>query len=302
MELRQLAHFVAVAEERHFTRAAARVHVVQSTLSASINALERELGATLLIRSSRRVELTAAGDALMPAARRALAAADDARSAVNAVRGVLSGHLTIGVVQAMGIIDLPALLAQYHQRYPGITVTLRNNAVDGLVRATLDGELDLAFVNRPYDARRVNELSLGTEFLVLAVPRDDPLTRDKVIALTDLADREFIGGRADYALRARVDATCAEVGLHRSICCESDTLSDLVDLVASGFGIAFLPPAILKNTDRIVAVRTEPAIPWELTVVTAIERPPSPAAAAFLDMLEAAAPGSTRTKKGYSPA
>jgi DNA-binding transcriptional LysR family regulator len=288
MELRHLTHFVAVAEERHFTRAATRVHVVQSTLSASVNALERELGTALLIRSSRRVDLTAAGHALLPAARRALIAADDARNAVDAVRGVLRGRLTIGVVQAMGIVDLPALLAQYHRRYPGISVTLRHSSVDRLVRATVDGELDLAFVNRPYDARKVSELSLGTEFLVIAVSRDDPLARNKAVAITDLAEREFIGGRADYALRARVDAICAEVGVHRNICCESDTLTDLADLVANGFGIAFLPPALLKNTDRIVGVNTEPAVPWELTVVTAVERPPSPAAAALLKMLQPA--------------
>jgi DNA-binding transcriptional LysR family regulator len=287
MELRQLAHFVAVAEERHFTRAAARVHVVQSTLSASIHSLERELGTALLIRSSRRVDLTAAGRALLPAARIALAAADNARLAVDAVRGVLRGQLTIGIVQALGIIDLPALLTRYHEQYPGISLTLRHNSVDRLVRATVDGNLDLAFVNRPYDAHRVSELSLGTEFLVLGVRPDDPLARHKTVSLIDLAGREFIGGRADFAIRARVDATCAEVGLRRTICCESDTLSDLVDLVGSGFGIAFLPPALLKTTDRVVGVKTEPAIPWELTVVTPAERPSSPAAAAFLEMLSA---------------
>ncbi|MGH3633627.1 LysR family transcriptional regulator [Mycobacterium sp.] len=289
MELRQLAHFVAVAEERHFTRAAARVHVVQSTLSASISALERELGSALLIRSSRRVDLTAAGRALLPAARSALAAADTGRAAVDAVRGVLRGHLAIGLVQALGIMDLPALLTRYHERYPGISVTLRHDTIDGLVRATVDGDLDLAFVNRPYDARRVNELVLGTEFLVLGVHRDDPLAQRETVALTDLAAREFIGGQADFAIRARVDSICAEVGLDRTICCESDSLNDLVDLVGSGFGIAFLPPAILKNIDRIVGVQTTPAISWELTVVSPAERPPTPAAAAFLEMLPATA-------------
>lgn len=286
-----MAHFVAVAEERHFTRAAARVHVVQSSLSASINALERELGSALLIRSSRRVELTAAGRALLPAARSTLATAETARAAVDAVRGLRRGHISLGVVQALGIIDLPALLTQYHESYPNISMALRHDTVDGLVRATADGDLDLALVNRPYDARRVNELSLGTEYLVLGVRPDDPLAQHETVALTDLAQREFIGGRADFAIRARVDATCNEVGLDRTICCESDTLSDLVDLVGCGFGIAFFPPAILRNADRVVGVKTEPAIPWELTVVTPAKRPPSPAAAAFLEMLPAAASG-----------
>lgn len=227
-----------------------------------------------------------AGRALLPAARRALAAADAVRAAVDEVRGVLRGHLSIGVVQALGIVDLPDLLTRFHQHYPAISLALRHDTVDNLVRATADGDLDLSFVNRPYDARRVDELALGTEFLVLGMRPDDPLTHTKTIALADLAEREFIGARADFAIRARVDAVCAEVGLHRTICCESDTFSDLVDLIGSGFGIAFLPPAILKNTD-VVGARTEPAIAWELTVVTPAGRPPSPAATAFLELLQA---------------
>ena len=113
MELRQLAHFVAVAEELHFTRAAARVHVVQSSLSASIHALEREMGAPLFVRDSRHVMLTQAGRALLPAARRALAAADEGRDAVAGIRGVLRGQLHVGAIQTLAVIDLPALLAGF---------------------------------------------------------------------------------------------------------------------------------------------------------------------------------------------
>ena len=115
MELRQLAHFVAVAEERHFTRAAARVHVVQSSLSSSIAALERELGEGLFVRDNRRVALTPAGRALLPAARRALAAADEGRDAVAGVRGMLHGQLLVGAIQTLGVVDLAALLARFRR-------------------------------------------------------------------------------------------------------------------------------------------------------------------------------------------
>lgn len=284
MDLRQLTHFVAVAEERQFTRAAARVHVVQSTLSASISNLERELGTPLLIRNSRRVDLTATGRALLPAARRALAAVDDVRATVDAVRDLLRGHLAIGVVQALGLIDLPTLLVRYRQRYPGIGLMLKHSTIDGLVRETVDGDLDLAFVNRPFDTRRVNALPLGTESLVLAVPHHDPLAAERVVALADLENRVFIGCRKEFAIRTRIDASCAAVGISCNVCCETDALSDLVDLVRSGLGIALLPPSAVRGPD-LVAVRTRPAIPWELAVVTPAERPASPAAAAFLDML-----------------
>ena len=107
MELRQLSHFVAVADERHFTRAAARVHLTQSSLSSSVRALERELGSDLFVRSTRQVELTEAGRALRPAALRALAAAEDAQDAVAAVRGLVRGHLAIGAIQTLGQVHLP---------------------------------------------------------------------------------------------------------------------------------------------------------------------------------------------------
>src|SRR5947209_4456527 len=122
MELRQLAHFLAVAEERHFTRAAARVHLTQSSLSSSVRALERELGGTLFNRSTRQVELTEAGRALLPAARRTLAAAEDARDAVAAIRGLVRGHLAIGAIQSISQVDLPGLIARFRRRHPAVTL------------------------------------------------------------------------------------------------------------------------------------------------------------------------------------
>lgn len=288
MELRQLKHFVAVAEELHFTRAAAKVHVVQSTLSASISSLEQELGTALLVRNNRRVDLTTAGQALLPDAQNALAAADQARAAVDAVRGVLSGHLCIGVIQGLGTVDLPALLARYHRSFPRIDISLRHDPIDTLVQATADGGLDLAFVSRPYDGSRVKELFLGNEPLVLAVRHDDPLAGRDVVALTDLQEREFVERRADLRTRLHIDGICAELGFRRSICAESNTPVDLVELVAAGLGVAFLPPALVAKSEHLAGVATDPVIPRELALITPSERAPSPAAAAFLGELVSA--------------
>ena len=142
MELRQLSHFLAVAEEHHFTRAAQRVHLTQSSLSSSIRLLERELSSELFVRSTRHVELTEAGRALIPAARRAIAASEEAKDAVAAVRGLIRGQLTIGAIQLRGRLDVPALLARYHRRHPAVALRLRHDSVTSLVRRTADGELD----------------------------------------------------------------------------------------------------------------------------------------------------------------
>ncbi|POM22803.1 HTH-type transcriptional regulator GltC [Actinomadura rubteroloni] len=289
MELRQLGHFVAVAEERHFTRAARRVHLVQSSLSSSLRALERELGAELLVRNSRRVELTEAGRALLPAARRALAAARDGRDAVDAVRGLLRGHLAIGAIQSFGAIDPLALIARYHRAYPGVTLRLRTASVDALAAAVADGELDVAFLGLPMRARPLRLVPVATESVVLAVPADDPLAEETVVDLAGLGDREFVEFRADSALRALIDRRCAEIGLHRRASCEVDLIPDLVDLIAEGLGIALVPRSALRRAGpRVVAVGVEPEIPFELAVATAADRPPAPATAAFLAMLPGA--------------
>src|SRR6266576_3025686 len=130
MELRALEYFVAVADERHFTRAAARMHVSQSGLSAAIKTLETELHATLFERTTRRVQLTA----------------------VDAVQGLQRGHVSLGVMQQMGLVDLPRILARYHRQHPSIELRLRQASADGLHQLLLDGDLDLAVASPPQPA------------------------------------------------------------------------------------------------------------------------------------------------------
>ncbi|GAA1988187.1 LysR family transcriptional regulator [Amycolatopsis minnesotensis] len=288
MELRQLTHFLAVAERRHFTKAAQHLHLTQSSLSSSIRALERELGGDLFVRSTRRVELTEAGRALLPDARRAVEAAEAGRDAVAGVHGLLRGTLTVGAIQTLGMVDLPALLTRYHRRHPAVGLRVRHSSVRGLVHATITGELDLAFVDRPLgqDADRVRAYPLAAESLVLAVAANDPLAHRGKVRIAELGDADFVEYRADSALRASIDAASREAGLRRRICCEVDVITDQVELVANGLGVALLPPLALRTAgERVVGVPTEPAIGREQLVVLARDREPSRAAVALLDLL-----------------
>ncbi|WP_020658265.1 LysR family transcriptional regulator [Amycolatopsis benzoatilytica] len=287
MELRQLEHFLVLAEELHFTRAAARVHLVQSSLSSSIAALERELDAELFVRSRRRVTLTEAGRALLPAARRAAAAAEECRDAVAAIRGVLRGRVRIGAIQAVGGIPLSRLLGEFHARHPAVHLHLRHDSVPGLVREVVDGGLDLAFVDRPFDTRHVEYRTLAAQSLVLAVSAGDPLAGRDRVALAELADREFVEYRADSALRNRIDAVCDRIGLARRSSCEVDTIADLLDSVEQGIGVALVPPEAVRRHPEVRTLETDPGIGREVVVVHAADRPPSPAAAAFLALLPA---------------
>jgi DNA-binding transcriptional LysR family regulator len=289
MELRQLAHFLAVADQRHFTRAATRVHLTQSSLSSSIRALEHELGGDLFVRSTRQVELTEAGHALLGPARRAVDAAEDARDAVAAVRGLVRGRLAIGAIQTVSPLDLPGLLARLHRRHPAIALRVRLAGVAALVRETADGELELAIVDLPLGPQgdRVRARAIGAESLQLAVAADDPLAHRSRVRLIDLAEREFVEYRPDSSLRLSIERACQAVGLQRRMVCEVDALVDLVDLVALGVGVSLLPPAAISNTrGRVIGLATDPPIPRELMLVTPREREPTPAAAAFLALLE----------------
>src|SRR5690349_16270112 len=154
MELRQLAVFVAVAEEGSFTRAADRLHVVQSAVSAGVRKLEKELGASLFDRSTHSVKLTDPGRALLPEARATLAAAQAARDAVDEARGGLRGTVVLGTMQAQGMraIDLPGLLAEFRADHPGVAVSVRHSGGSTeMGRDVRDGRLDLAFVALPGD-------------------------------------------------------------------------------------------------------------------------------------------------------
>src|SRR3954470_23245216 len=184
MELRHLATFVAVAEEGSFTRAAGRLHVVQSAVSAGVRSLERELGATLFDRSTHRVELSEAGRALLPEARRTLAAAAAARDAVDQLRGGLRGTVRLGMMLAPrdAGISVPRLLAALRADYPGIEVVLEIGASTLNAERVRRGRLDIAFVGLPAGA--VPELELTpilTEKMRLVVAPEHPLaTRDSV--------------------------------------------------------------------------------------------------------------------------
>ena len=290
MELRQLAHFVAVAEELHFTRAAARVHVVQSSLSASIHALEREVGAALFVRDSRHVMLTPAGRALLPAARRALAAADEGRDAVAGVRGVLRGQLHVGAIQTLGVIDLPALLAGFRRAHPGVTIRLSHDAASVLARAAADAQLDIAFIDGPTDPARLTRVEIGHDNLVLAVPQGDPLASRASIGLGDpaLRDRDFVDYRPDSALHAQIDVACAAAGLARRTVCEAQNMQYLAELVQHGLGISVLPPMSVRAvTAQVSTIRITPPLRRDICAVIAATRPPTGSAQALLDLLAA---------------
>jgi DNA-binding transcriptional LysR family regulator len=269
VELRQLEHFVAVAEDGSFTRAARRLNYVQSALSVSVQALERELGVRLFDRSTHRVNLTGAGEALLPAARRTLAAAEETRDIAASVKGVLRGKLRVGIMQSFAFSDVPALLGRFHHQHPGVEIQVRPAA--GGSAALLDdlrqGALDIAFVAVLDRPSGVSVHPLGSETLALfAAPGRAPAGRGAV-SLSDLVDATFVDFPAGWGVRTAVDRAFAAAGLERRITIEIADVGTCLAIVRAGLGFALFPPSLVPPGEQLVRRAVSPRVTWHVAMV-----------------------------------
>lgn len=189
-----MRYVVAVAEERNFTRAAERCFVVQSALSHQIKALERELGVTLFARTNRRVDVTAAGEAFLAAARISLEAAERAASDAAAATGEIRGTLTIGMIPTVTAVDMPAVLAAFHRSHPSVRIRLRGGGSDEFTAAINSSQMDVAVLGLPDSVvpQGVQTRVLARERLVAVVSAGHHLAHRKRLQLSDLADESFV--------------------------------------------------------------------------------------------------------------
>jgi DNA-binding transcriptional LysR family regulator len=293
VELRHLEHFLAVAEEQSFTRAATRIHLVQSALSVSVQNLERELGTRLFDRTTHNVRLTDAGTALVVEARRTLAAADAARDAVAAVRGGVRGTVRVGIMRSLALIDLAVLLTRYHREHPDVRLVpspAEGGSVE-LARDVSDGKLDLAFASLPSGHPRGLSLrTLAVEEMLLACPPDHPLARRRRIALAELDGERFVDYPPGWGTRASVDRLFADAGLHREIAVEVGDIPTVSELVRAGFGFAFVSPSTVPDPRCLVLRNVRPHPEFTVSLVTSTTRPASAATRAFIDLVHASYP------------
>jgi len=302
MDLKQLEHFIAVAELRNFTRAAERLHIVQSGLSASIRALEAELGAPLFIRTTRRVDPTPTGQAFLTEARRVLAAAADARLVVDQMQGLQRGTLSIGLIQGVTpLVDVAEILGRFRARCPKVEIRVVSGGSLPLIEGVRSGALDLAFTQFAGALPRgVAGWMLACEPLVAVCAPDHALAGRHGVTLAALVEEVFVDLHPDWGTRQLVDHAFAAQHLSRRSSYEVDDLATQLDLVAHGLGIALVPEGVIahrledRGAERLgVAALADPEICWELTAVFAEDEAGRPASAAtrlFLGLLRSAAP------------
>jgi DNA-binding transcriptional LysR family regulator len=298
MELRHLEHFVAVAEERNFTRAARRLHLVQSALSVSIRSLEHELHTPLFERTTREVRLTDAGHILLPQAHRTLDAAADAQAAVLDARKGLRGTLRLGMVQVVSSgFDVSSLIARFHRERP--LVELHPKTAPGgsaaLIADVRRGTLDATFavISGP-DLPGLTATTLTCEPVLLGCPPEHPLARRAVVSLSELADEPFVDYAPGWGTRTIADQLFTQAGIERSIGIEVPDASIHAALVRAGLGLAILPQSIITYAD-LAGVPLQPATTSTVAFITAAERPLSPVTRAFSQLVAATLHGTVNT-------
>ncbi|VVE17093.1 LysR family transcriptional regulator [Pandoraea morbifera] len=254
MDLRQLRYFVAVAEERHFGRAAQRLSMTQPPLSQQIRALEASLGAPLFVRTNRSVELTAVGRQLLPEVRRILADADALPALAQGLAHGEVGTLSLGFVSTADYGILPPLLREFGQRYPRVRLQLLEATSDVQVEALMDGRIDAGLFIPPVPARYANELSylpIVREPLMLALPAGpdgnaDATASGEVVSLADYADEPLVifPRRVAPAFHDIIMGCYATLGLTPRVGQEAIQMQTIVSLVSAGMGVALVPQSL----------------------------------------------------------
>jgi LysR family hydrogen peroxide-inducible transcriptional activator len=246
MNLQDIRYLVAVAEHRHFGRAAEACNVSQPTLSSQIRKLELELGVTLLERTNKRVDITPVGSQILTHAQRALAEAAQMEAVARAARDPLIGALKLGVIPTLAPYLMPILLKPLRQAFPGLTIELWEDQTRALIDGLRNHRLDAALLATPPEAPEITEIALFSEPLLAALPLDHRLAASAAVSeeslaeeLLVLADGHCLATHALAACGKSAPARAAQRGAFQGM--QAATLETLVNLVAAGYGATLIP-------------------------------------------------------------
>jgi DNA-binding transcriptional LysR family regulator len=293
MNLRQLETFIAVAEEASFSRAADRLHVVQSAVSAGIRALEADLGASLFDRGPRGAELSDAGHALLPEARATLIAAGAARDAVRDVRAGIRGTVSLGIMQAQRAPapNVAEILRSFRDTHPEVEVRVRHGGGSReLVDAVRAGTLDLGFASLLGYPDGIDATLLSQETIAVACHTEHPFVDGGTVELSALTGESVADLPPPWGVRIANDLAFGAAGVPRRIAYEINDVSTLIEFVRTGLAVALLPASLLGDADGIVTVPLRRHAPlFEVSIVTPAGRRLSAATAALRDHVIASA-------------
>ncbi len=290
MQLHQLNYVLAVAEERHFTRAAGRLHLAQPSLSRQVRLLERELGVLLFNRGPGQsaVTLTADGEALLPFIRRVLADVDAISAEARALTGMSRGRLSIGATPSLITRVLAPALVTFHESHPGIELLVVEAGSRQLVRQLASAEVDVALVVLPITDAGVVTIPLFHDPLVLAVDPDHPLAGRREVTMADLHDLPLVMFREGYDLREVTLAACREAGVEPRLVSQGGEMDGVLAFVAAGLGAAVVPAIAMPAERKLAAIPFRaPGLSRTVALAHRDDRPLPRPAQALLDQLSA---------------
>lgn len=283
--LRQLRAFVLVAEQGSFTAAARVLNLAQPAVSTVIRDLEIRLGTPLFDRTTRQVELTAAGAILLEGARRALAELDGTAARIDDLVARRSGRVAVGAPPLLSVVWLPDLLTTFRAHFPGIAISLIDAPTDRLIAALQTGEIDLAVGTFPAGADLVLE-EVAADHLVALVPEGHALAALEAVPWTALDGVPLIALSTASGVRALVDRSARQAGVTLTLSLEVAQMATAVALVTAGFGISVLPSYAVRLEGRVQArPMRDPAVRRPIQMARPTGRSDTPAAAAFIDLI-----------------
>jgi len=288
VQLRQLEYFAAVAETRHFTRAAQSAHVAQPSLSKQIRTLERELGTRLFRRARGNVTLTPAGETLLPLARRILADVEDARVQVQELVGLARGRVRLGATPSLATVLLPDALKRFCASYPGLDIFVEERGGRDIVRLLAQGELDLALIILPLQTHdpALTTTAFLREPLIVAAPADGSLVRARSLRVRDLARLPLVMFREGYDLREVTLAACRRERIEPRIAVEGGELDAVLGFVEAGLGVAVVPSMVVEGRPKLRRVPfASPGLSRTIAFAHRRDVDPSAAAQAFRSVL-----------------
>lgn len=285
MTLQQLAYFVALADVRSFTRAAALAGVAQPTLSRQLRVLEEELGAALFDRGAREgPTLSPAGEALLPLARRMLADAETARGAVADLVGLRRGRVRVGATPSLCIGVLADVLRVFHERHPDIRLELSESGSQPLVTSLERGDLDLALVIVPatgVDPALVTTPLLRERLSVASPSSGGPLTGRGTLTVAELGRRPLVVPRRGYDLRESTVGALAAAGVTPRFAVEGGEMDAVLRLVEAGTGVAVVPDLVFAGRPRLRRTVLTPPLFRTVALARRADLTPTPAVQAF---------------------
>lgn len=270
MDIRQLEYFVQAARLNSFSRAAESLYITQPTISKMIRNLETELGADLFYREGKSIRLTDAGELLLVKAQNIVESFASLSSELDSLRNLKRGHIRIGLPPMVGASFFPAVIGEFHRKYPEVKIRLHEDGAKKVEDDVESGLLDIGAIVLPVDQTRFHSFTFVEEKLELLVPAGHRLDGARQVPLKELAEEEFVLFREDFALHDRIISECVKAGFQPKVIYESSQWDLISRMVAAGMGIALLPETICRDINRsqvTVIPLTEPVIPWQLGMI-----------------------------------